>query len=202
MINIILNYLKSSYNPRTVFLYGSFLRGDYDEYSDFDCLIIVENKIRKHDDSVIDGVTLDCYIYTEEETETESADVFLPLYDSQILLDDGTGRRLYNRVKQFVASHSAIDKDEKELIISWMKKSLNRIKKGDDEANYRAVTLMYESLPDYFALRNKFYSGSKAAFAFLKQNDAKAYDLYHKAITEKSLTTIYEWVEYVINYNE
>jgi predicted nucleotidyltransferase len=58
----IIEYLKKEYNPLAIVVYGSYASGTNDEYSDFDCMIIVEEKSRKHDDSVINGIQLDCFI--------------------------------------------------------------------------------------------------------------------------------------------
>lgn len=47
-------YLKEKYQPLALITYGSFQCGTNDEYSDFDCMIIVEEKTAKHDSMVID----------------------------------------------------------------------------------------------------------------------------------------------------
>ena len=53
MKDTVITYLKDTYHPRALLIYGSYVRGDYDEYSDFDCMIIVDKKNKKHDNSVI-----------------------------------------------------------------------------------------------------------------------------------------------------
>ena len=65
----IIEYLKETYKPRAILIYGSFARGDNDEYSDFDCMVIVDAKTAKHDDSIIGGVQLDCFVFTADEIE-------------------------------------------------------------------------------------------------------------------------------------
>ena len=44
MKDTVITYLKDTYHPRALLIYGSYVRGDYDEYSDFDCMIIVDKK--------------------------------------------------------------------------------------------------------------------------------------------------------------
>ncbi len=198
MKDAVLAYLNETYRPRAVFLYGSFQRGDQDAYSDFDCSLIVDEKPRKHDDTVICGVPLDCFLFTAAEAETEDPDVFLPVYDAQIVQDDGIGVRLQTRVRDYVHAHERIDDEEKAFIRAWIRKAVKRAEKDDDEGNFRAVAFLWESLTDYCFLRDRFYFGSKQTIADLKRLDPDGYDLFHRAITEKSPDAIAAWAEYVI----
>ena len=200
MENAIITYLENTYHPRALLVYGSYIRGDFDEYSDFDCMLIVDEKSAKHDSSIINGVQLDCFIFTADEALYEEPDVFLAAYNSELVIDDGTGKALRDRVRDHVHEHEKIDEAEKEFISSWFLKTINRMRKGDDEGNYRGVALLWESLADYFLLRDMFYFGSKEAILYLKQNDAKGYDLFHQAITLKSNEKITAWARHVIDY--
>lgn len=196
----VIEYIKQTYHPRALFLYGSYARGDADECSDFDCLIVVDEKTARHDDRVVEGVPLDLFIYTAEEARTESPDVFLPLFHSELMIDDGTGKALYQRVADYVHEHERIDAAEKEFIAAWMNKTITRMHKGDDEGHHRAVSLLGESLADYYQLRDMFFFGSKQAIAYLRQNDAAGYALFHRAITEKSRDAIEDWARHVMTY--
>ena len=64
MKEVAVEYLVNTYHPRSLLVYGSFARGDWDEYSDFDCMVIVDEKSVKHDDTLISGVQLDCFVFT------------------------------------------------------------------------------------------------------------------------------------------
>lgn len=194
----IIQYLQETYHPRALLVYGSFVRGDQDEFSDFDCMVIVDAKEKNHDDSVIGGVQLDCFLFTAKETEEEEPDLFLTAYDSRILLDDGTGAALKERVRSYVARHTVIDESEKEFIASWIRKTLRRMEKNDDEGNYRAVAFLFESLTDYCFLRDIFYFGSKKTIALMKAQDAPGYALFHEAVTRKTNAAIRAWAEHVI----
>ena len=160
MKEVAVEYLVNTYHPRSLLVYGSFARGDWDEYSDFDCMIIVDEKSVKHDDTVIEGVQLDCFVFTAEETAEEDPEPFLPAYDAEILIDDGIGEQLQERVRRYVREHETIDADEKAFIISWIRKTMKRMQKDDDEGNYRAIAFLWESLTDYCLLRDLFYFGS------------------------------------------
>lgn len=200
MTNII-KYLKETYNPLSIIVYGSFQDGTNDEYSDFDCQIIVDNKIKKHDSTIINGIQLDCFIFTVKETIEEDEDIFLTVYDGKIILDtDGIAEALKQRVSKYVAANSVLPEEEKEFIVSWVKKTIRRAEKDDDEGSYRAFAFLWESLSEYFLLRNMFYFGSKKAVSFLKANDEKGYLLYHNAVTERTNKAISLWAEHVINY--
>ena len=60
----IIDYLKEKYNPLAIVTYGSFSFGMYDSYSDYDCMIIVNKKANRHDDTIIGGIRLDYFIFT------------------------------------------------------------------------------------------------------------------------------------------
>lgn len=195
----IIDYLKTEYQPLAIVIYGSYVSGTNDEYSDFDCMIIVEDKKRKHDDSVINGVQLDCFIFTKREIQNEDIDVFLTVYDGTILLDsDRIAENLKSRVREYVRNHSVIVPEEKQFIISWIKKTMRRVEKNDDEGNYRALAFLGESLTDYFLLRDLYYFGSKKAISYLREYDNTGYRLYHKAITGRTNAAIALWAEHVI----
>lgn len=199
--NSIIKYLSDTYKPRAVLIYGSYVRGDFDKTSDFDCMVIVDEKTVKHDDSVINGVRLDCYVFTAEEVLSEDPDLFVTAYDSELVIDDGIGKALKDRVRDYVREHEITDDAEKEFIASWIGKTMIRMKKGDDEGNYRAIALLWESLPDYYLLRNMFFFGSKQAILYLKQNDMTGYELFHNAISRKSIEAIEAWAKHVVEYN-
>ena len=198
MTGKIVQYLRDTYHPRALLLYGSYVRGDFDACSDFDCMVIVNEKTKKHDSSVIEGVPLDCYIFTADETVSEDPDVFLPACDAEIVVDDGVGRALKERVRRYVREHEKIDDGEKQFIVSWIKKTLKRMEKDDDEGNCRAVMLLNESLADYYLLRDMFYFGSKQAIGYLRENDPKGFALFHDAIRSRTADSIAAWANHVI----
>lgn len=193
----ILDYLREKYHPVSILLYGSYRDGTNDEYSDFDCMLIVKNRENRHDDSVIDGIPLDCFLFSVEETRSEDPDTFLTAYDADIVEDDGTGAALKDRVRAYVEAHSETDAEEKRFTASWIEKTMKRAGKNDDEGCFRAVAFLWESLTDYFLLRDMFYFGSKKAIVYLKNSDPEGYALFHKAITERSIGAIANWAAYV-----
>lgn len=195
----IIDYLREKYKPLAIVTYGSFSCGTNDAYSDFDCMVIVEQKERSHDDTVIDGIPLDCFVFTRSEVLDTELDAFLTVYDGNIVLDtDEIAADLKARVRNYVAEHAVIPEDEKRFIIGWILKTMHRVEKGDDEGNFRALAFLWESITDYFLLRDMFYFGSKKAVAYLKENDPVGYRLYHDAITERTNAAIREWADHVV----
>lgn len=199
MKNAVIEYLQQTYHPRAILLYGSYARGDADQYSDFDCMVIVDSKSVKHDARIIDGVPLDCFIFTAAETVTEDPEAFLTAYHAELAIDDGVGQALQTRVQKYVRDKQKADAGEKAFIRSWAQKTLHRIQKGDDEGQYRAVVLLNESLPDYYALRDLFYFGSKEAIRHIKDTDAKGYQLFHQAVHARTNNDIERWIRHVID---
>ena len=105
----IIDYLKEKYNPLAIVTYGSFSCGMNDSYSDYDCMIIVNKKDNSHDDTVIDGILLDCFIFTKDEVIGEDPDTFLTVYDGNIVMDtDEIAADLKTRVRKYVEEHSVI----------------------------------------------------------------------------------------------
>lgn len=193
-----IGYLKKEYRPLAIVFYGSYLSGTDDEYSDFDCMVIVSEKNRKHDDTFICGVQLDCFIYTVRDVQNEDTDLFLAVYDGEIILDtDNIAAELQEKVRRYVDEHSTVDDEEKKFIVSWIKKTMHRAEKNDDEGSFRALAFLWESLADYCILRDLYYFGSKKTVSYLKEKDCKGYMLYRRAITERTNSAIAAWAEYV-----
>lgn len=196
----IIEYLKEKYNPVSILLYGSYSNGMNDVSSDFDCMVIVDEKADSHDGSVVEGVQLDCFIFTVEEIEKENPDTFLTAYDAEIVLDNGIGRELKQKVREYVKDNSTTELSEKQFVASWIEKTCRRIEKGDDEGNFRGFMLMSESLEDYYMFRDMFYFGSKKAVKYLKENDCEGYELFHRAVTEKDNCSIIAWLKYLSKF--
>ena len=195
----IIQYLKDAYRPRAILLYGSYARGDADETSDFDCMVIADAKDRAHDDAVIDGVRLDCFIFTAQEAAEGDPDALLNAHDAELALDDGVGAALQARVRRYIRDHERMDPEEKRFIVSWIQKTLRRVQKGDDEGCFRAVALLSESLEDYFRLRDRFYFGSKRGMAALREGDPEGWALLRTALQTRTLDAIARWAERVID---
>lgn len=196
----ILSYLKKTYHPLAVIVSGSYADGSFDEGSDFDCTVVVEGeKPFGHDSSVIDGVPLDCFIYTDEEAEDIDPDAVLPIFNGRIIFDtDGIAANMKAKVAKYVADNTVTSESDKQIIRGFIVKCMKRMDKNDDDGNYRLISLLWESLCDYFLLRDMYFFGGKKAIKYLKENDPEGYGLYHKAITEKTPEAVKPWAEYIL----
>lgn len=195
----IIAYLKKRYNPLTIAVYGSFADGTNDEYSDFDCLLIVKKKDRMHDDTIVNGVVMDCFLYSEQEIGQEDIETFIPLYDAKLVYDIGIGQTVQSKVRNYVQSHTVHSPEEKGFLVSWIKKTMKRIEKPDAEGHFRAISFLAESLEDYCILRDQFYFGSKKTICFLQEEDEQGFLLFRKAITIRSNEAIRGWAKYILN---
>ena len=65
----IVGYLKKTYQPDAVIVYGSFADGSANLNSDFDALIIA-GKEKTHDSSIVDGVVLEGHSAVNESALT------------------------------------------------------------------------------------------------------------------------------------
>ena len=83
----IIDYLKKTYQPESIIVYGSFADGSANLNSDFDTLIIA-GKEKLHDSSFVDGVVLDVFIYPPDQflSEYDPAE-FAQVWDGKIILD-------------------------------------------------------------------------------------------------------------------
>lgn len=195
----IIAYLKERYDPLTIAVYGSYAEGTNDQHSDYDCLLIVKSKDRPHDDTVVDGVLLDCFLYSEQEVRQENVETFVPLYEAKLVYDTGIGQALQSKVRNYVQSHTVHRPEEKRFLVSWIKKTMKRMEKPDEEGHFRAIALLAESMEDYCFLRDRFYFGSKKTIRFFQEEDEQGFLLFRKAITARSNKAIREWANYILH---
>ena len=65
-MQIVLRYLKETYHPETIILYGSYVDRYANQYSDFDAFLIAPCSKTIHDTGMVNGVTLDVYVYPSD----------------------------------------------------------------------------------------------------------------------------------------
>lgn len=117
--------------------------GTNDKYSDFDCMIIVDEIDNGHDDTVIDGIPLDCFVFSKEEVSGEYVEPFITLFDGDIIMDtDDIAASLKARVRAYVAEHPVIPDDEKS---GSSQKSVGRERKHSNKQEEIMVIAKTES---------------------------------------------------------
>lgn len=193
------NYLKETYNPISIIVYGSYALGTNDESSDFDCMVIVDSKEVSNDTSVVNGVQLDCYIYTRDEIENLDIDNFVTLFNPIIVLDNNSvGQKLVDRVQGYIKDNSKSTNEQKQFLKDWVSKQIRRIQKGDAESDFRAIALLNESLSIYCDMRDVFYFGSKQTIKYIEAKDVEGYSLLFKALKSRKNKEIIDWANYCV----
>lgn len=177
--------LLVKYKCHTVILYGSRARGDATEKSDYDLMGVYKTGKKCRLAEKRNGRYLDVFIFPEKDL-IKVGEEHLYLKDGKVLFEQGSfGSQFIRKLKTAAKRPSQpLPKDEIQARRVWANKMLERIAVGDIEANYRRSWLHEALLSDYFYLRIKRYSGSKASFAWLKENDSITYKLFEKVLQQ------------------
>ena len=136
----IIGYLKQTYRPDAIVIYGSFSDGSANENSDFDALVIAGD-IKTHDSSVIDGIILDVFVYPTETFQAAfDPEEFVQIWDGKIVLDkDGTAERLQKRVLDHIERKAPKPTEEILREIGWCEKMALRTMREDAEGRLRIM---------------------------------------------------------------
>jgi predicted nucleotidyltransferase len=174
----LISEMLEKHNCHSIILYGSRADNSHNEQSDIDIVCFTENSDSYTDCRLRDGIFLDAWIYPE--SYISNLEHFLKLINGKVLIQkDKFGEDLLEKVKElFERGSEKLSASERELRITWCKKTLLRIKRKDIEGNYRKIWLINDLLPMYFELRNKWYRGPKVSFAWLKENKPEEYKVF------------------------
>ena len=161
----ILAYLKDTYQPDAIITYGSFADGSANKNSDFDALVIAD-KERMHDSSVIDGIVLDVFIYPPDTfRQNYDPEEFVQVWDGNILLDtNGVAASLQKQVLDYIAHFPRKTAEEISQEVSWCEKMLSRTMREDAEGYYRWHWVLFDSLEIYFDVKGLHYYESRRKF--------------------------------------
>lgn len=195
----IIHYLKEKYNPSVIITYGSFANGTEDKHSDFDALLITDNPVTIHDDSIVNGTELDVFLYSPQHFDGEyDISEIEQIYDGRILLDKcGIGAKLLRSVADYIAAFQPKTMEEKKVEISWCRKMLQRINRRDPEGYYRWHWLLLDSLEIYCDIHDHRYVGPKKSLAWLSESDEKGFSLYTLALKSNDVRYLQTWIDYL-----
>ena len=88
---------------------------------------------------------------------------------------------------------------EDEMVRVWYLKMLGRIARGDLEAKYRRIELLFQALEDYFKLRGLWYRGPKAGLPWLAMHDPETHATFARALEpHASLEDLHALVQRVL----
>ncbi len=195
----ILSYLRDTYNPVGMIVYGSFADGSNHAHSDFDALVITRTGERRHDDTVLDGTELDVFVYpTETFTQPYDCADFVQVWDGKIVLDaDGSAAKLKAAVAAYLDALPAKSAEENHRNVAWCEKMLRRAGRGDAEGYFRWHWLLTDSLEIYCDLRGMRYFGPKKTIRVMQAQDAGGAALYEAALRAMDYDALAAWVAYL-----
>ena len=194
----IIKYLKDTYRPFAIIVYGSFSNGSENEGSDFDALLIADS-VKKHDTSFIDNTALDVFVYPLEAFRSAyDPKEFVQIRDGRIVLDsNGIAESLQKNVIDYIEHIPQKSADEIRDEISWCEKMLSRTARQDAEGYYRLHLLLVESLEIYCDAKGMRFNGPKKTIRFMEQTDKEAFKLYFAALKTPERETLSKWIDYL-----
>lgn len=200
IIENIRDYLKEQYNWHSIILYGSFANGTYTDESDIDIICFCDNILKKNDTTIINKRQLDAWMY--DTNMMAKQEELLHIHGGKILLDekDLCTRLLANIEELFNEGARKLTLEEINLQKNWLKKMLNRAKKGDIEGNFRYHWMLVDSLEIYFGIKGLWYLSPKKSLYWLKENDRNAYKLFNDALNiNSSFEKIENLIFFIVN---
>lgn len=194
----IIQYLIKAYNPESILMYGSFVDGSNNENSDFDALIIADSTT-KHDSTVIEGTTLDVFVYSPEIFQSDySIEDFLQVFDGVIVLDkNGLVTKLKRSVELYLEEKQNKSEEEHRQDIDWCHKMIKRTLRKDCEGYYRWHLLLTESLQIYCDAKKIPWFGPKKAIQKMALIDSSGYQLYSLAVKEFTSESLIDWIAFI-----
>lgn len=199
-IDKVKEYLIEKYNCHSIVLYGSYANNTETSESDIDLICFSDECESENDTSIFQGVQLDAWIYSTKMIE--NSEELLHIRDGKVIHDEkGLSYKLLQEINEvFNKGPKKKTDEEKEFLVSWMKKMLRRAGKGDIEGDFRYHWLLVDSLEIYFNLRDLWYLGPKKSLRWIKENDEITYELYREALNiGSSFTEVEKLIRRVSN---
>lgn len=193
----ILSYLKQTYDPLAIILYGSYADGSNNEHSDLDALVIAKDHPTHHDVSIQEGIQLDVFVYPRAffESSFDCMEV-LPIMDGRVVMDtEGLGLAAQNRVRQYFAELPAKSPEEVKADIQWCRKMLLRAQRGDMEGMFRWHWLLTESLEIFCDAVGRPFLGPKKSLRWMEREYSEAYRCYEEALSTLEMEALERWID-------
>lgn len=192
----ILKYLKDTYQPETIIVYGSYADCSANQNSDFDAFLISGCLQTIHDTGMVNGIILDVFVYPNS-TPFAVEDI-TRLYFGKILLDqNGRGKDLMEQVSRFIQQYPMKTNAEIAEELAWCDKMLARAQRGDAEGYYRHHWLLCDSLEFYCDIQHRYYFGPKKSLHWMEQEKPEAFACYSRALRTMGLRELAQWVAYL-----
>lgn len=195
----IIDYIKKTYKPSSVIVYGSYADGSNNEHSDFDALVISDKHQKYHDVSFVEGVQLDVFVYPSTYFESDfDLEDFVRIFDGKVVLDIiGQGEKLQRQVLSFMESRKAKTEEEIKDGIDWCWKMLLRTYRLDAEGMFRWHWVLTDSLEIFCDAVHHIYLGPKKSLKWMKENHPKAFAVYENALFNFNQESLHKWISYL-----
>lgn len=195
----ILDYLTERYRPIGMAVYGSYADGSQNQNSDFDAILLADIAEPACDNSVVEGVLLDVFLYPADTFQKPfAAEDWLQLFDANILLDETNALQFAKeQVNRYIQNQPVKTKQQLLHDVIWCEKMLARTARGDAEGLYRHHWLLTESLSIYCDLKRLYYFGPKKAIKRMQREDAESFSLYKTALASFDEASLSAWVAHL-----
>lgn len=195
----ILNYLRQTYHPLTILVYGSYANGTNGEGSDFDALVITRAQPEFHDTSVVHGVRLDVFGYPKATFDGDyDCSDFFQIFDGILVEDsDGIGQALQQQVRARLAEETQKTPSELLSALNWCRKMLERANRPDAEGLFRWHWLLTDSLEIFCNMAHQPYFGPKKTLRWMERAHPEAFACYEKALRDFDMDSLSDWIAYL-----
>ena len=200
----IIEYIKKTYSPLAIILYGSYANGTNNLNSDFDALVISPDHEIHHDTSFVNGIQLDVFVYPDAYFDEDfDCNDFVQIFDGKIIHDtEDKGKELKNRVLSYIENLPHKTDAEIQAEIDWCIKMLERVKRDDVEGMYRWHWVLIDSLEIFCDVVHRLYLGPKKSLKWMEENYPEAFAYYEKALTDFDMESLSNWVLYLKDMNK
>ena len=199
----IIDYLKEKYDPVGLIVYGSFANGTNNLNSDFDALLIYGGQEEIYDNTVVNGIELDVFVYPIAVFK-EDYDImnYVQVWDGRIYIDEtGTIAELQHKATACIRAFEKKTDAENQQNLAWCEKMLKRVKRNDIEGYYRMHWLLGDSLQIYYDIIGKYYFGPKKALKEMSVQDSHGTELYFEALKNPTEVSMKNWIDYLKSLN-
>lgn len=182
----ILRVMCDQHGCHAVILYGSRARGAAQKGSDWDVVGVRRTGETVRDVRAFADGWLDAFVHPESHFATLDEGT-LRFGNGKVLVDrEGYAAKLLARIAAFEAAGPQQTDADEAVMRAWFPKMLDRVSRGDVEANYRRAWLLVDALEAWFRLRRRWYRGPKESLAWLVEHEPAAFAAFERALAPKA----------------
>lgn len=153
-----------------------------------------------HDDSIVDGIELDVYLYPVSSFDAYDIMDFIQVWDGTIICDEyGILAELKKEATAYIDGYAKKSDAEIKQSLNWCEKMLRRTQRRDIEGLYRLHWLLADSLEIFDDVMGRYYLGPKKALRHMEQTDDESARIYHAALLDPSEAHLQRWIERLKN---